>query len=43
MTYVYVYEDEHVCDGVCGDGSGDGELGISGISEVVDSSEVFVA
>ena len=32
MTYVYVYEDVDVCDGVCGseafDGGGGGELGI---------------
>ena len=33
MAYVYVYEDVDVCDGVCG-----GELGISGISEMVESS-----
>ena len=30
MTYVYVYEDADVCDGVCGgeafDGGGGGEL-----------------
>ena len=42
MTYVYVYEDVDVCDGVCGgeafDGGGGGELGISGISEMVESS-----
>ena len=39
MTYVYVYENEDVCDGVCGGeafdgggggGGGGGELGISG-------------
>ena len=39
---MYVYEHEDVCDGVVvrhlmGDG-GSGELGISGISEMVDSS-----
>ena len=37
-----MYEDEDVCDGVCGceafDGGGGGELGISGNSEMVDSS-----
>ena len=43
MTYVYVYEDVDVCDGVCGGeafdgGGGGGELGISGISEMVESS-----
>ena len=42
MTYVYVYEDVDVCDGVCGgeafDGGGGGELGISVISEMVESS-----
>ena len=42
MAYVYVYEDVDVCDGVCGgeafDGGGGGELGISGISEMVESS-----
>ena len=44
MTYVYVYEDVDVCDGVCGGeafdggGGGGGELGISGISEMVGSS-----
>ena len=42
MTYVYVYEDVDVCDGMCGgeafDGGGGGELGISGISEMVESS-----
>ena len=41
MAYVYVYEDVDVCDGVCGgeafDGGGGGELGISGISEMVES------
>ena len=42
MTYVYVYEDVDVCDGVCVgeafDGGGGGELGISRISEMVESS-----
>ena len=42
MTYVYVFEDVDVCDGVCGgeafDGGGGGELGISEISEMVESS-----
>ena len=42
MTYVYVYEDVDVCEGVCGgepfDGGGGGELGILGISEMVGSS-----
>ena len=42
MTYVYVYEDEDVCDDVYGDEAFDGvvggELGISGIFEMVDSS-----
>ena len=42
MTYVYVYGDVDVCDGVCGgeafDGGGGGELGISGISEMEESS-----
>ena len=42
VTYVYVYEDVDVCDGVCSgdafDGGGGGELGISGISEMVGSS-----
>ena len=37
-----MYEHEDVCDGVCGgkaiDGGGGGELGISGISEMVDSN-----
>ena len=33
MSYVYVYEHEDVCDGVCG-----GSFGISGISGMVDSS-----
>ena len=40
MTHVYVYEDEDVCDGVCGvqafdGGGGGGELGIS---EMLESS-----
>ena len=39
---MYVYEHEDVCDGVCGgeacDGGGVCESGISGISEMVDSS-----
>ena len=39
---MYVYEDVDVCDGVCcGEafgGGGGGELGISGISEMVESS-----
>ena len=38
----YVYEDEDVCDGVCGGeafaGGGGGELGISVIAEMVNSS-----
>ena len=40
MTYVYVYEDVDVCDGVCGGEAfdGGGESGISGISEMVESS-----
>ena len=42
VTYVNVYEDVDVCDGVCGgeafDGGGGGELGISGISKMVESS-----
>ena len=37
-----MHEDVDVCDGVCGgeafDGGGGGELGISGISEMVESS-----
>ena len=43
VTYVYyVYEHKNVRDRVCGveafDGVGGGELGISGISEMVESS-----
>ena len=38
MTYVYVYEDEDVCGSDACDGGGGDELGISGISEMVDSS-----
>ena len=42
LCHVYVYEDVDVCDGVCGGeafaGGGGGELGISGISEMVESS-----
>ena len=42
MAYAYVYEDVDVCDGVCGgeafDGGGGGELGISGISQMEESS-----
>ena len=43
MTYAYVYEHEDVGDGVCDGeafdgGGGGGELGISGISEMVDNS-----
>ena len=42
VTYVCVYEDEDDCECMCGgeafDGRGGGELGISGISEMVDSS-----
>ena len=39
MTYVYVYEDVDVCDGVCGGGAfDDGGGGISGISEMEESS-----
>ena len=41
MTYVYVYEHEDVCDGVCGselcDGGGGVESCISVISEMVDN------
>ena len=41
LWHMYVYEHEDVGGGVCGGdvfGSGGGELGISGISEMVDSS-----
>ena len=43
VTYVYVYEHEDMCEGVCGGeacdgGGGGGESGITGISEKVDSS-----
>ena len=42
VTYVYVYEHEDVCEGVCAgeacDAGGSGVSGISGISEMVDSS-----
>ena len=38
VTYLYVYEDVDVCDGEAFDGGDGGELGISGISEMVESS-----